>query len=269
MKISNELLDEYIDFAEQLAEVAAEAILPFFRQEIRVENKGGKFYDPVTTADKAAENAMRHLIRSHYPNHGILGEEVEPFPGDGQLTWVLDPIDGTRAFITGLPLWGTLIALNDGECPILGLMNQPFMGERFIGSQHGSWLNASPLKTRHCPDLSGARLMCTTPDMFAQPKQRKAFELLARQCQLLRFGGDCYAYCMLASGFVDIIVEASLQPYDVQALIPIVEGAGGRITNWDGNSAQHGGAIVACGDPKLHDAVVTMLKNLNSGGGKN
>lgn len=261
MSLSAAQLAEYLAFAEQLADAAAAAIAPYFRAELAVDDKGGRLFDPVTAADKAAERAMRELILARYPEHGILGEEEDAVAGSSPLTWVLDPIDGTRAFITGLPLWGTLIALNDGERPVLGVMNQPFTGERYTGSPAGAWRNGTPLRTRACKSLSSARLMCTTPDMFDSAARRAAFEAVAADAQLLRFGGDCYAYCMLASGFVDAIVEASLQPYDVQALMPIVEGAGGVMTAWDGSSAQHGGAIVACGDPALHAQLVERLRH--------
>ncbi|PYC16238.1 histidinol-phosphatase [Pseudomonas mosselii] len=261
MSLSPEQTDEFRSFAEQLADAAAEAIKPYFRASLDVEDKGGRLYDPVTVADKAAEEAMRRLIQSRYPDHGILGEEQGAAKGSSPLTWVLDPIDGTRAFITGLPLWGTLIALNDGERPVVGVMNQPFTGERFVGTPQGAWRGETPLKTRGCADLNSATLMCTTPDMFDTPARRAAFEAVAGKARLLRYGGDCYAYCMLASGFVDVIVEASLQPYDVQALIPIIEGAGGVITAWDGGSAQDGGCVVACGDPVLHAQVVEMLRH--------
>jgi histidinol phosphatase-like enzyme (inositol monophosphatase family) len=261
MLLTADQLAEYQSFAEQLADAAASAIQPYFRKELEVEDKGGSQFDPVTVADKAAERAMRRLIHARYPTHGILGEEGEAEVGSSGLTWVLDPIDGTRAFIIGLPLWGTLIALNDSQRPVLGIMNQPFTGERYIGTPVGAWCNATPLRTRSCRNLSSARLMCTTPDMFDTPERRAAFEVVAANAQLLRFGGDCYAYCMLASGFVDVIVEASLQPYDVQALIPIIEGAGGVITTWAGGSAQNGGTVVACGDPGLHAQVVELLRH--------
>lgn len=261
MSLSPTQLAEYSAFAEQLAAAAAAAIQPYFRVQLEVEDKGAQLFDPVTVADKAAERAMRELIQSRYPAHGILGEEEEAVTGSGEFTWVLDPIDGTRAFITGLPLWGTLIALNDGQRPLLGVMNQPFTGERYLGTPQGAWRNGVALKTRACASLGSARLMCTTPDMFDTPARRAAFESVAAKAQLLRFGGDCYAYCMLASGFVDVIVEASLQPYDVQALIPIIEGAGGVMTAWDGGTAQHGGAIVACGDPALHAELIELLRD--------
>lgn len=261
MPLSADQLAEFKAFAEQLADAAAEAIAPYFRATLEVEDKGSRLFDPVTVADKAAERAMRELIRARYPTHGILGEEEAATVGSSELTWVLDPIDGTRAFITGLPLWGTLIALNDGQRPVLGVMNQPFTGERYIGTPAGAWRNGAALKTRACAGLASARLMCTTPDMFDKPEQRAAFDAVSAQAQLLRFGGDCYAYCMLASGFVDVIIEASLQPYDVQALIPIIEGAGGVMTAWDGGPAYNGGAVIACGDRALHAQLVELLRH--------
>lgn len=260
MTLNAERIDEFRAFAERLADAAAAAIQPHFRAPLAVEDKGGRLYDPVTVADKAAEEAMRALIQAQYPEHGILGEEQGVALGSSPLTWVLDPIDGTRAFITGLPLWGTLIALNDGTRPVLGVMNQPFTGERFVGTPQGAWRGTTALKTRACADLGSATLMCTTPDMFDTPARKAAFERVAGAARLMRYGGDCYAYCMLASGFVDVIVEASLQPYDVQALMPIIEGAGGVITAWDGSTAQHGGCVVACGDAALHAQVVEMLR---------
>ncbi|WP_449106121.1 histidinol-phosphatase [Pseudomonas mohnii] len=261
MSITAAQIAEYQAFAEQLADVAAAAIQPYFRAKLDVEDKGGRVFDPVTLGDKAAERAMRELIQDRYPAHGILGEEEGSVVGSSELTWVLDPIDGTRAFITGLPLWGTLIALNNGQHPVLGVMNQPFTGERYIGTPDGAWRNGTKLQTRSCQGLSSATLMCTTPDMFDTPQRRVAFQSVSNQAQLVRFGGDCYAYCMLASGFVDVIIEASLQPYDVQALMPIIEGAGGVMTAWDGSTAQNGGAVVACGDPALHAQLVGLLRH--------
>lgn len=260
MTLSSAQTAEFQAFAEKLAEAAADAIQPYFRAKLDVEDKGGRVFDPVTLADKAAERAMRKLIQVQYPAHGILGEEEGAVAGSSKLTWVLDPIDGTRAFITGIPLWGTLVALNDGARSVLGVMNQPFTGERYIGTPDGAWCNGTKLHTRSCQGLSSATLMCTTPDMFDSAIRRDAFESVASQAQLVRYGGDCYAYCMLASGFVDVIVEANLQPYDVQALIPIIEGAGGVITTWDGSTAQNGGTVIACGDPELHAQLVELLR---------
>lgn len=260
MRVSMDQLAEYQGFAEQLADAAASAIKPYFRANLKVEDKGGALFDPVTVADKAAEMAMRGLIHIRYPAHGILGEEGGTEAGSSGMKWVLDPIDGTAAFVSGLPLWGTLIALNDGQSPVLGVMNQPFTGERYIGTPSGAWRNGTSIKTRTCCSLTSATLMCTTPTMFNTPPRRAAFEAVATNARMLRFGGDCYAYCMLASGFVDAVVEASLEPYDVQALIPIIEGAGGAISAWDGASAQNGGTVVACGDPSLHARLLELLR---------
>lgn len=252
MSLSREEIVTFQAFAEELAEAAATAIKPWFRASLSVEDKGGRLYDPVTAADKAAEQAMRELIVSRHPEHGIVGEEDTARQGSSHLTWVLDPIDGTRAFITGLPLWGTLIALNDGRQPVIGVMNQPFTGERFIGTPEGAWCNGQPLKTRRCADIGNARVMCTTPDMFDTERQREGFFAVAADAQLVRFGGDCYAYCMLAMGLVDAVIESGLQTYDVQALMPIIRGAGGVITAWDGSDPQQGGTVLACGDATLH-----------------
>ena len=256
---SDPKLREFLTFAGSLADAAARAIEPYFRSELAVVDKGSGVYDPVTEADRAAERAMRALIRERYPDHGILGEEEDAVAGAGEYTWVLDPIDGTRAFITGLPLWGTLIALNDGTGPILGVMNQPFTGERYEGTAAGAWRNGVRLKTRPCAGLAQARVMCTSPQLFDKPEELAAFHAIAAEAQLVRYGGDCYAYCMVASGFVDVVIESGLKPYDTQALIPILEGAGGRMTSWEGGSAQHGGAVIACGDPALHDRLVARL----------
>jgi len=260
MPLTAHEIDEYRSFAERLADAAALAIQPYFRSALPVDDKGGRRFDPVTAADRDAERAMRELIGRHYPDHGILGEEDGAVASRCGLTWVLDPIDGTRAFITGLPLWGTLVALNDGTRPVLGVMNQPFTGERYVGTPAGAWRNGEPLETRPCPRLAEARVMCTSPELFDTPERLAAFESVAAQAQMVRFGGDCYAYCMVASGFVDAVIESGLKPYDVQALIPIVEGAGGRMTAWDGGDAQQGGAVVACGDEVLHALIVERLR---------
>lgn len=252
-------LGEFRAFAERLADAAAEAIRPYFRSALAVEDKGAAGFDPVTEADRAAERAMRALIRDRYPGHGILGEEEDAVAGDGEFTWVLDPIDGTRAFITGLPLWGTLIALNDGAGPVLGVMNQPFTGERYVGAAGGAWRNGEPLRARRCAGLREARLMCTSPALFDTPARLAAFQSVAAEAQLVRYGGDCYAYCMLAAGHLDLVIETELKPYDVAALIPIVSGAGGIMTTWEGEPAQSGGRIVAAGDRRVHEAALKLL----------
>lgn len=254
--------DEYLHFANELADAAAAAILPHFRAGAAAGNKSAHGFDPVTAADRGAERVMRALIRARYPEHGILGEEeggtTGKEVGNTGLTWVLDPIDGTKAFLLGLPLWGTLIALNDGTRPVLGLMNQPFTRERFVGTGLCAWNGGHVLHTRACARLADAYVMCTSPDIF-DPDQRRAFDAAAAGARMLRYGGDCYAYCMLASGHVDAVIEAGLQPWDVQALVPIIEGAGGIVTAWDGGDVQHGGTVLACGDARLHAALVARL----------
>jgi len=249
-------------FAHRLADVAAEAIRPLFRTNLALDRKhqGIDATAIVTQADHAAEEAMRRLILETYPDHGILGEERGRENEGARLTWVLDPIDGTKAFVTGFPTWGTLIALNDGGRPVLGVCNQPHTGERFAGDARGTTLNGRRLATRPCPALAGATLAATSFEMFGEGAKREAFATLYRQAGLRRLGGDCYAYCMLAHGLIDIVVEADLAPWDIQALIPIVEGAGGVVTGWDGGPAAAGGCVVACGDRRLHAEVLPVLR---------
>ena len=264
-------LADYLAFAHQLADAAAAQSLPLFRNLPQVENKltGGGF-DPVTQADRAAEAAMRAQIESHYPNHGILGEEFDEKPriGKEKMQWVLDPIDGTRAFITGLPTWGTLIALNDGAAVQIGLMHQPFIGEAFYACAGGvaQWRRdgsgsggEKQLKTRPCKKLDDAVLATTSPAYFENSPQAKIWQRLAAQTRLTRYGGDCYNYALLADGQLDIVVEQGLRAFDIQALIPIIECAGGIVTDWQGNSAINGGQIVACGDPARHTELLDRL----------
>jgi histidinol phosphatase-like enzyme (inositol monophosphatase family) len=259
MQITDSNLQIFGAFAAELADAAGKAILPYFRTRMQVEDKGGQRFDPVTLADRAAEHAMREMIGRRFPDHGIHGEEEGHAPGRSAITWVLDPIDGTRAFITGLPQWGTLIALNDGERPRIGIMNQPFTGERFLGTPSGAWLNGAPIRVSPCPSLAQARISCTSPQIFTVPKQLEAFDRVADRARLVRYGGDCYAYCMVACGHIDAVIEAGLKPYDIQALMPIIESAGGVVTTWDGGDPQHGGTIVACGDKRLHAEILRYL----------
>lgn len=264
MTLSPDEITTLTTFAGTLADASRAAIMPYFRTAMAVDDKGeqwggAKGYDPVTEGDRAGEAAIRALITSHYPEHGILGEEFGPHQGSSPLTWILDPIDGTRAFITGLPLWGTLIGLNDGTRPAIGVMDQPFTRERFVGNAHGATLNGQPLRCRPCPSVSRARLMATGPYMFTTEETRAAFGRVAARAQLLRYGGDCYAYCMLAAGHVDAVVESNLETYDIQALIPIIEGAGGIVTSWEGGDPQKGGNVVAAGDARVHAEILELL----------
>lgn len=267
MPAPDESLASLLACAHRLADLSAAAILPYFRQVIAIDNKGAggqRDFDPVTAADTAAEHVMRDELARVYPAHAIAGEEMADKAGRADRRWIIDPIDGTRAFIMGYPLWGTLIGLADGKTPLLGVMNQPFTGERFW-SENGQafWQRHSQdkhrLSTRKGVALKDAILTATTPDMFKAGDEEQRFEKVRSKVRLTRFGGDCYGYAMVAMGLVDVVIEASLKPFDIAALIPIIEGAGGVVTSWDGGPALEGGRVVASGDPLLHDAVLEIL----------
>jgi histidinol phosphatase-like enzyme (inositol monophosphatase family) len=260
-----------VDFAHGLADISGEVILPHFRTRLSVENKAGKTkaggadFDPVTAADRAAERAIRKAIGARFPEHGIVGEEYGLVAGTSHYRWLIDPIDGTRAFITGSPLWGTLIGLMDGPTPMLGLMNQPFTGERFWSDgRRTRWRSAKGkvrgLETRPCARLADAILTTTHPDLFASAAEIAAFNTIKARARMTRYGGDCYGYCLLAAGFIDIIVESGLKPYDVVALVPIIEHAGGLVTTWEGGSASEGGRIIAAGDKRVHQEAMALLR---------
>jgi histidinol phosphatase-like enzyme (inositol monophosphatase family) len=253
----------FLATAHALADEAGAVILPHFRSGIAVDHKGGDLFDPVTAADRDAESAIRASLAETYPSHGILGEEFESLNPHADYCWVIDPIDGTRSFILGLPLWGTLIGLTRGGVPLLGLMDQPFTGERFWGGETGVFFRHDagpprPIKTRPCGNLREALLATTTTDYFTSEEDER-FEILSHIVRLRRYGGDCYNYCLLAMGHIDLVVEAGLKPFDIIPLIPIVEGAGGIVTNWEGGDPRAGGRIVAAGDPALHEAAIKVL----------
>ena len=250
-------------FAAELATASGDVILPFFRSAFRVEDKSSDgTFDPVTEADHAAELVMRRRIEEVFPTHGIIGEEFGSVREDAEYAWVLDPVDGTRAFVAGLPLWGTLIGLMRGGVPTYGVVHQPFIGEMFAGDGHqASYRGPSgerTLRTRRCAAIGDAVLSSTSPRLF-EGAPLAAFEAIESAVRLTRFGYDCYAYAMLAAGHIDLVIESGLKPYDVVALIPIIEGAGGIVTTWDGGTAAAGGSIVACGDPRLHEIVLPLL----------
>lgn len=263
---------DFLSFIETLTRVSSEALLPFFRSSIGVENKASSFsFDPVTEADRAAERIMRHKIRATFPNHGIIGEEFGEENTESEYVWVIDPIDGTRSFICGFPVWGTLIALQHHGRPCYGLVHQPFTGEKFYGDGECSfWRHLSPgvapldkieprrLRTRKCTRLEEATLMTTHPVHFKE-EEWEAFRGVESRVRFSRYGGDCYAYCMLAAGHIDLVIEAGLKPYDIAALIPIVTGAGGIITTWEGKEATRGGRIIAAGDPYVYEAACALL----------
>jgi histidinol phosphatase-like enzyme (inositol monophosphatase family) len=254
---------DFTRFVHDLATRSGEAILPFFRTAMTTYNKAGAGqFDPVTEGDRAGEMVMRRMIRDTFPAHGIIGEEFGSQDAGAQYVWVLDPIDGTRAFVSGLPVWGTLIGLmRDGE-PAYGMMHQPFTRERFFGDgQSAGYIGPEgerSLRVRNCASLADATLMTTSPRLFA-PKDRKRYEAVEKASRLTRFGCDCYAYCMLAAGHVDLVIEAGLQAYDIVALVPIIEGAGGIVTSWDGGSPAQGGRILAAGDRRVHQAALEHL----------
>ena len=252
-------------FAHELADASAAAIQPYFRKPLAVSNKAGDgAFDPVTAADRAAERAIRRAVTARFPEHGIIGEEMGEERADAPYRWIIDPIDGTRAFIMGAPMWGTLIGLMEGDEVRLGLMNQPFTAERFWSGAGATYMRRCEgkpkrLKTRKCARLADAIFSTTHPDLFAAPKERSALSRLKSEVRMTRYGGDCYGYCLLAAGFVDLIVEPGLKTYDVAPLIPIVERAGGRISDWDGKPAIAGGRIVAAGDPRVHEEALKLL----------
>lgn len=256
---------DFLEFAVRVAVTAGEAILPHFRESIAVEDKGGaRGYDPVTVADRAAEAVIRTEIARVWPDHGIHGEEHGREQGSSPYTWVIDPIDGTKSFILGQLHWATLIALHDGTRPVLGVAHQPFVGETFVGmiDDVAEWRRGGArrtLKTRRCATQGDAIVVTTDPRHFADPRQRSAYKAVTNGARLVRYGGDCYCYTQLAMGFADIVIETGLQPYDVQALIPLIEAAGGRITNWQGGPCDQGGDALACGDPELHAALLAKL----------
>jgi myo-inositol-1(or 4)-monophosphatase len=258
---------DFAAFVDQLATASGEAIRPFFRTSLGVEDKGSASgFDPVTAADRAAENAMRALIKRTFPAHGIIGEEYGNERPDAEYIWVLDPIDGTKSFISGMPAWGSLIALAHHGEPVFGMMHQPFIGERFTGdgraARYRGPAGERALHVRPCASLKEAVLFTTSPRVMPAD-DRNAFGRVEDMVRLSRYGGDCYAYCMLAAGHVDLVIESGLKPFDIMALIPIIEGAGGIVTNWQGGSAAAGGQIIAAGDKRVHQAAMTMLAAKN------
>jgi len=263
--IAPDMLAQLMAAAERAADAAGEVTLRYFRADMQVENKAGEqAFDPVTQADREAELAIRQCLLSEFPDIGFHGEEHETVVGGSGLTWVVDPIDGTRAFMSGMPMWGTLIGLFNGRDAVLGVMDQPFMGERYLSVGGQSWLQSrgqrTTLKTRQNVSLADATMYCTTPDMFDTPDSRAAFTRVKETVRLSRYGGDCYAYALLASGFVDVVLDCDLKPYDILALIPLIEAAGGVVSGWEGESAVDGGFVVAAGSAELHEQTLRLLQ---------
>jgi histidinol phosphatase-like enzyme (inositol monophosphatase family) len=254
---------ELEDFALELARTAGGIAQAHFRQPVVVENKGVSSFDPVTNADRAIERVLRAAIVARYPDHGIVAEEEGERAGKSDYTWFIDPIDGTRAFMTGSPLWGSLIGLVRGTRPLFGLLAQPVLEEVFFGGPSGSWLikaeRRDRLRSRPCDSLANAVLASTHPDMFSG-ERATAFRSLSERCLLTRYGGDCYNYAMLAAGYLDLVVESQLKPYDIVPLVPILEGAGCIVTDWQGRPPLAGGDVVAAGSLELHRVALDLLR---------
>ncbi|MBL8545461.1 MAG: histidinol-phosphatase [Hyphomonadaceae bacterium] len=253
-----------LGFADTLADAAREAILPYFRAQHSITNKlnDGRF-DPVTEADQAAERAMLALIEREFPDHGALGEEYGERASKSGYQWILDPIDGTRAFISGLPTWGVLIGLYHEGRPLIGVMDQPFTQERYRGWMDGA--NATTrsgthtLKTRACASLHEATFSTTSPDLF-EDDEAVAWAAIRGNAKLVRYGCDCYAYAMIAAGHIDGVLESKLKAFDIAALIPIVTGAGGGVCAWNGGDASQGGRVLAWGDARVRDQTLGLLR---------
>jgi inositol-phosphate phosphatase/L-galactose 1-phosphate phosphatase/histidinol-phosphatase len=248
---------EIFTFAETLADLAREIAREHFRSTTAFELKAD--HSPVTVADRAIELAMRVAIEERFPGHGILGEEMGRLVGDDQL-WVLDPIDGTKAFVTGIPLFGTLIAYLEEEVPKLGVVEMPALGERWSASLGVTAFGGNPCRTSGCLEIGEARVYTSSPDVF-KPEDWQRYERLSQGSAMRRFGGDCYMYGLLASGHIDLVIEASLMPYDYMALVPVVEGAGGVMTDWDGRplGLKSDGRVVASASAVLHDRALKAL----------
>lgn len=246
------------------ADIAASMTLPRFRSALAVDNKEARGFDPVTEADREAELAIRGLIGDRFPDHSLIGEEWEDKSGTTPFAWIIDPIDGTRAFITGVPVWGTLIGLTVGGKAVAGLMAQPFTGEVYLslpgeagyyrGGQH------LPLATSSVTELGKAKMTATSPDIFERSGTTGVWNAIRRSVLTTRYGLDCYGYALMAAGHIDIVVEADLKNVDICPLIPIIQNAGGVVTTWDGGPAEQGGNCVAAATPELHAAALAILR---------
>lgn len=247
----------------EASQKAQDVTLKYFRKTIDIENKLQKGFDPVTAADKEAELAIRAVITEYFPDHNISGEEWEDKETNSPFRWIIDPIDGTRAFICGLPVWGTLIALTYEGKSVAGLMSQPHIGENFIGLPQKSLLNRQgleiPLKTSTITELSAANIFTTSPRIFLLDKSLSAYDALEDKVKLARYGLDCYAYAMVASGHGELVVEEGLKSVDIAAMIPIIEQAGGIVTTWSGKQATEGGQVIAAANKHIHEAALDIL----------
>lgn len=254
---------ELTRFATALARESAAAILPYFRRNAVIDVKEGPVWDPVTEGDRAGERAIRALIEKHYPDHGIHGEEYGLKEARSPFTWVLDPVDGTRSFVCGMPTWATLIGLSYEGRPVLGLMNQPVVGDMFYGSPEGAWHDyrgaVSRIATRQGVPLSRAAIGTTAPELYRSAENQRRFQNLKAKAQLTRYGGDAYFFCMTAAGHLDIAMDCGLQPYDITPLLPIVEGAGGVAAEWTGGDLAQGGNVITAGSRALLEEALEVM----------
>jgi myo-inositol-1(or 4)-monophosphatase len=255
-------LQDMLDFAISIATRSGVIARKHFRSSLDIYSKSERQFDPVTRADRDIEKYLRGRIHKRYPGHGIIGEEHSGNQGS-RYTWVIDPIDGTRGYISGSPMWGILLGLMDKRRPVIGLMHQPYIRETFYAGPQGAWLKSGKqlkiLETSKKHVLSDAILYCTHPWMFTRKSELMAFQKVERVCQYSRFGADCYGYCLLAAGFVDIVIEADLHAYDIIPLIPIIKSAGGVITDWEGKQPLQGGQVIAAANRKIHRQAMHLL----------
>jgi len=265
--INDNLQRELIRVAHLLADAARPETLRHFRVSGLVADDkadGTDQFDPVTKADRAAEQAMRAVLKTERPDDGIIGEEFGTQSGKSGLTWVLDPIDGTRGYISGTPTWGVLVSVADASGPLFGIIDQPFIGERFCGgfglAQVDGPMGKHQLTTRKCKGFAQATLLSTFPEV-GTPAERRAFDKVKEAVKLTRYGMDCYGYALLAAGQVDLVIEAGLQPYDIHAPICVVQAAGGIVSNWQGGAAYNGGRVIAAANADVHAVALAVLQD--------
>jgi len=263
MRVTTALAADLVATAHELADVARVATLSYFRsRDLAADTKDADRFDPVTAADRLSEERMRAVLARRRPDDGILGEEFGSTSGTSGLTWVLDPIDGTRGYLSGAPTWGVLISVRDDHGPLYGIIDQPYIGERFEGglgrAQMKGPLGEGPLAVRSPRPLSQAILFTTFPEI-GTPNESTAFLRVASKAKLVRYGTDCYAYALIAAGQIDLVIEAGLQAYDVQAPIAVIEAAGGIVTNWQGRPAHDGGQVIAAASKELHAEAMALL----------
>jgi inositol-phosphate phosphatase/L-galactose 1-phosphate phosphatase/histidinol-phosphatase len=259
-QVSPQISGEFIALANRLADASRPILRSYYRRKLDVDIKSDA--SPVTQADREAEAAIRKLINAAYPMHGIFGEEFGKERADAEYVWVLDPLDGTRAFVTGRPTFGTLVALTRNGAPILGLIDMPILGDRWIGAVgRPTTLNGDKVEARPCDDVSKAYLSASIPLMFDTAEKQAKFDAVSAKARSTTFGGDCYQYGMVATGFLDLVIECSLVEYDYLCLSPILEGAGGQITDWQGNPLKMGSGdrVIASGDRRAHDQALRLL----------